>query len=902
MNANSSPEMINYLTYLFDSRHPPPCLGQLPLNAYYEIRSAAMINLKNTIWRSSKQISEDTKSYIRTAALRGLDDPNVALRNLSGTLITQLIDVWGFASWPQLIPELMASIGNDTGKASPEVQQAAMSAMLKICDDHAKTFNKGLQGQRPLDAIMPKLLDFSDHSISTVRYQALSAVKNFLTAIPNSLQSMLDTIIGRVFQHANDESPEVRRKVCQVLVQIVDLAPEKIAPHMDGLIEYVIMQQKAGIGESYSDAALNALDAAEFWLSVGEHSDLRDGLGPHLQQIIPVLLDSMVYNEEDARQLEGDDEDDAEEEDSAQDLKPRFAKSRSTRTKKYSAANGDGQSAHLAGADDLSDGEIEEDLLVEDEDDGFDPEDDWNLRKCSAAALDVIATVFHQPVFGIVLPYLKENLRHSEWPRREASVLALGAIADGCMDTVKPHLPELIPYLISLLDDEQPVVRQITCWALGRYSGWASHLKSQEQTQQFFVPMMEGLLNRMLDNTKRVQEAAASAFANLEEKAGAQLTPYCLPIVRQFSQCFEKYKDKNMYILYDCVQTLAASVGSKLAEPELLETTMSTLFGRWNKIPDDSREIFPLLECMGYVVTALGDVFSRFAPTVFGRCTRIIFQNLTEHLRAVNNEAITEPDKDFLVTALDLVSAMVQALDPAKSIELMQSSEPKFFELLAVCLQDPSNDTRQSAYALLGDCAIKIYTPVHPYLPQIIPLIDAQLDLDKIFLEEPASLFGVLNNACWSTGEIALQAKSDMAPYIGVLYKRMFDILSNPEAGDSVNENAAIALGRLGSACPAELAPRLGEFAVVFLIGMAGVDDNEEKRSALLGFNQCVQANPQAMEGCLLEYLGLAATYPKEGPEREELRASFQQVSYPHPVSHPHSQFYPSFFHSGHNT
>jgi hypothetical protein len=32
------------------------------------------------------------------------------------------------------------------------------------------------------------------------------------------------------------------------------------------------------------------------------------------------------------------------------------------------------------------------------------------------------------------------------------------------------------PYLISLLDDSEPVVRQITCWSLGRYSAWASHL------------------------------------------------------------------------------------------------------------------------------------------------------------------------------------------------------------------------------------------------------------------------------------------------------------------------------------------------------------------------------------------------------------------------------------------
>jgi hypothetical protein len=66
--------------------------------------------------------------------------------------------------------------------------------------------------------------------------------------------------------------------------------------------------------------------------------------------------------------------------------------------------------------DELSEGEIDE---YEDDEEGGDPEDGWNLRKCSAAALDVLASVFHRPVFEITLPYLKENIRHTEWPNRK---------------------------------------------------------------------------------------------------------------------------------------------------------------------------------------------------------------------------------------------------------------------------------------------------------------------------------------------------------------------------------------------------------------------------------------------------------------------------------------------------
>jgi hypothetical protein len=48
----------------------------------------------------------------------------------------------------------------------------------------------------------------------------------------------------------------------------------------------------------------SSLDAAEFWLCVGEHDKLRLTLTPYLGKIVPVLLESMVYSEEDVLRLE----------------------------------------------------------------------------------------------------------------------------------------------------------------------------------------------------------------------------------------------------------------------------------------------------------------------------------------------------------------------------------------------------------------------------------------------------------------------------------------------------------------------------------------------------------------------------------------------------------------------
>ena len=49
-----------------------------------------------------------------------------------------------------------------------------------------------------------------------------------------------------------------------------------------------------------------------------------------------------------------------------------------------------------------------------DDEDGNDDSSlsDWNLRKCSAAALDVLASVFRNDLLPVLLPILKETLFH----------------------------------------------------------------------------------------------------------------------------------------------------------------------------------------------------------------------------------------------------------------------------------------------------------------------------------------------------------------------------------------------------------------------------------------------------------------------------------------------------------
>jgi transportin-1 len=126
---------------------------------------------------------------------------------------------------------------------------------------------------------------------------------------------------------------------------------------------------------------------------------------------------------------------------------------------------------------------------------------------------------------------------------------------------------------------------------------------------------------------------------------------------------------------------------------------------------------------------------------------------------------------------------------------------------------------RQSSYALLGDLAISCFEHVRSVLPQFLPHLLEQVD-------PTFEHVSVCNNAAWAAGEIALQWKAEIQPYVEPLLQRLFPLVVNPETPRTLLENTAITIGRLGYVCPS---------------------DNEEKESAFKGLCEMIKVNPQGV-------------------------------------------------------
>jgi transportin-1 len=80
-------------------------------------------------------------------------------------------------------------------------------------------------------------------------------------------------------------------------------------------------------------------------------------------------------------------------------------------------------------------------------------------------------------------------------------------------------------------------------------------------------------------------------------------------------------------------------------------------------LKDDDKELFPLLECISSVASALNVAFLPYCQPVFHRCVLLIANTLQQSmLNAQKPNGNEQPDKDFLIVALDLLSELVETL------------------------------------------------------------------------------------------------------------------------------------------------------------------------------------------------------------------------------------------------
>ncbi|KAL3784295.1 hypothetical protein HJC23_004959 [Cyclotella cryptica] len=820
------------------------------------------------------RLSPPAAAEIQWGLLRCIADADGGVRSAASTAIArcctaaasgtvQAMEDFGVGRWRELVPFLLECVacynrrGGEGGQEDVVEVAAAAGALLtlrKLLEDIPNRMVRESPSSS-LEELVPVLLTtMNNHhhqhhhndqqqqqyqeQHESLRKEALTCLNCLIDPLPGALIAHMNSYLQTLSGLATDPSPGIRKLVCRGIVSLLNRRTEYIRPHISSIAEFMLR------ATADNDATV-ALEACEFWLTFASLDEEEDGCNDEmmgcvaalLSRLLPQLLRGMVYPPEKIEELmEMNALEEQEGADRAEDLAPVFHKSK---VKGYH--------------------EDDDESNDDDDDDEFDDDNEWTLRKCSAASLDALSGLYGSSyILPPLLPALQEGLSHNDPWVREASILALGAIAEGCKDELAPHLPRLHPFLLSQLSSPEslPQLRCITAWTLGRYSSWVvDQMNAESDGDRSLVGCVaEALVGRLLDRNKKVQIAICSALGVFIEATGELMTPYLEPVLQEMVKALNVYRTRSLVVLFDTFGVMADCVGSAVGEGSLPGLYIPALLRRWNDMAMANlfdRALLPLMECMGSLTVACGMNFQpwaleafEFSMSTIEACTLVIS----------HEEGLAEDDElaDPIICSVDLIDGLVEALG-SNFVALVHGSSrfgPTFGNVLVTLSEHLIPGVRMSLFALLGDLARNAPSLIEAGLNQL--LTEAISSIDPV---HPS----MCNNAVWAVGEVCVRCGENSGPLtphasnlvqklIPLLMGNAVDLDGNAIDVHGIAENAATTMGRLASVNPNFVAPDLGRFLVGWCTGMSRVSNLIERRDAFQGFVVALRTNPQSIQ------------------------------------------------------
>ena len=389
------------------------------LNLWVPFGQMAGLILKNALLKppisasyQPMMLEEAISHHVKEVLLYGLCLKHEELRNVISSIIaTSSVSSDGvqpylhIGQWAQLMPVLISYL---QPSSNPYVLRGSLSTVRKMMED-----GPGEIPTHHLDALIPLLLNLFRADEESVKVDALQSLVACLAAglVPSGLLIQFSDYLQGLSQLATDPSAKVRKWVCRSINTLLDNHTQYLAPHMPSICQFMLQSSALGSMPQTSSGMTSdedvAMEACEFWLlfaMLDEHtmtSEMMDVVECILPQLIPVLLQNMVYSEEQRIDLVTKNEMDAEEQQHHEAMKPVFHRSKQRR---------DG-----AGIGDADDDEEEDDF---DEDDNV-----WTLRKYAGASLDSLANLYGaESILPSLLPPVEQGLGSLDPWIQEASI------------------------------------------------------------------------------------------------------------------------------------------------------------------------------------------------------------------------------------------------------------------------------------------------------------------------------------------------------------------------------------------------------------------------------------------------------------------------------------------------
>ena len=810
-----------------------------------ELRQLAGIMLKNLLRRPGAYgaLTEAGRGLCQDAARAMIGHPAPALRRAAASAGSAVVQGSGWAG-----------LGEAVVRGLRGADAAALDGGLRCVTNVAE--------DQPAAMLAPS----GPGAAETVAHVLSGEVLSALAGAPEGLRAdcleVLRLVYGVLAGHgldvptlprylealtalARDPSPGTRKAVCEGLALLLTLpgGQELLGPHLAGVFEFLV-------GCVGADEEV-ALPACDFFSTFAVAVDPAEGAGVAplarwLPELVPRLLSRMDYQDDDDDVLAADEGELPERPSEAKPFVPRGL---------------------LHGGEEPG----------EEEGDGAWR---WTLRKAAAYALDCLCSALPDGVLPAALPVIQAKMAggNADWRSKESATLALGAMSNGCFTGFLPHLGAIHGLLMPQLEHPHPLVRGITCWSVSRFMPLlVAHPPADVPARgEFGTDAVQsgiaGVVGCIGDRNRKVQEAACSSVAYMaEDIPQGELLQQLPRILTAFAAALSAGGPSVLAKVADALNAVVDAAGPVLGTPEHFGCLAPALLAKLASLPDDSRDLLPVLEVLTGFASAVGGEIAPHAGPLAARAVAVAQRHLAQR---------ASPDFEpfFVTCALDLLAGVVEGVGERAGALLAGAPVGP---LVLAAVRDESPDVRQSGFSVAGEVAKASLGLLGDAAGPVVESALGHCALPAI----TTATINACNNACWALGEVANQlGDADVAQFAPAAAERLWGVLQGAGQGlpRSIVENAAVALGRVAAKAGQPVASVLEHLALPWSRALEGARDGQEKFEAFMGLCRAVALNPAAAAASVPAFRALfgalASWSPRHLAQYPALHAAIKQT------------------------
>ncbi len=745
-----------------------------------DIRLYAGNILKVQIESNNPGLDYDSINYIKNNLLTYYYDREIPIKKEISNIIISFITIYGLNTWPEILNILSQNLDK-----KDYIENTAQILNL-IIEDSRDVLESGFSSylNEIIDKIIFALQSSKSNQINKIFLNILSTL---FESCPNIMFEKMREFIPILKKLSYSQDQNILSKIEKIWYIVIHLDKVYVNQYFEDLFSFFLKN----LSEKNYDQSFVAAQFFIYLISTEEDflkdEKIKETLKQKLQELLPIVINNMVLSDKDINYLDNKFQNElvirsitnssntsnvTNSGGGSEGTGSGTSNTNSNGTNSNSNSNSNNGSGN--GSSGSNSGSNSGSSFTSENSSSNDYNPFSTLRKCCSRILDNISFIYPQETFNVIRPILENELQSNEDLIKERSILALGAVAQGCYQQVINHLSILIPFLLRELQHPDKYVRAITCWTLSRYIKYILIDNYSDNKDDLFKEFLTEILKKLLDKESIVREAAETTFQEIIFCKKSLVEPYLFDVLKVITSVFDKYTGSNLLSIYDTLLVIMDYYGDIFLNQSFVEEIIKCLVQKWYDLvkSNDVLTLPSFFEVVISLIRVSGNFLINYCDYFLTGCLKIIEINVNE-LRNTNYSVINI-ENELLSKSLDMISSLTQKFPSyIKTSPIKKNIIEFLFEMIKV----KDLNIKNYVIILFGDM-IKVN---HELLSKeynilfetLIPLLElipnkGEKDTDKL---------SVCNNSIWTIGLLSLYFPQESTKYIDKIFVKLNDIL-----------------------------------------------------------------------------------------------------------------------------